>query len=264
MIKNYFSLSGKLVLVTGATGGLGAEIADVFAGLGADLILVDRDGTPLDDACSFLRDKWNVSVSHKYCDLESEVERGILASDLSKNVCGLDVLINNAAFVGTSDLKGWNVSFEEQSLDSWRRAMEVNVTAVFDLCQRLFPLLKASHNSSIVNIASIYGVYGPDWSMYENTGMSNPAAYSASKGALIQLTRWLSRTMAPNTRVNCVSPGGIFRNQNELFVTRYEKKTPLGRMATENDICGAIAFLASDSSSYITGQNIIVDGGWGV
>lgn len=94
--------------------------------------------------------------------------------------------------------------------------------------------------------------------------MSNPAAYSASKGGLIQFTRWLATTIAPDIRVNAISPGGIFRNQPEVFVKRYEAKTPLGRMATEDDFRGVVAFLASDMSRYVTGQNLVMDGGWGV
>jgi NAD(P)-dependent dehydrogenase (short-subunit alcohol dehydrogenase family) len=173
-------------------------------------------------------------------------------------------LVNNAALVGTSDLVGWAVPFEKQSIDTWRRAIEVNLTAVFDLCQGLTPLLNATKNASIINIASIYGINAPDWSLYEGTSLGNPAAYGVSKGGLIQLTRWLSTTLAPNVRVNAISPGGIFRNQPEEFVKRYSSRTPLKRMATENDFRGAIAFLATDMSRYVTGQVISVDGGWGI
>jgi NAD(P)-dependent dehydrogenase (short-subunit alcohol dehydrogenase family) len=127
----------------------------------------------------------------------------------------------------------------------------------------LSPLLKSSDNGCIVNIGSIYGTYGPDWSLYEGTKMSNPAAYAASKGGLIQLTHWLATTVSPEIRVNAISPGGIFRNQPGEFVKRYESRTPLGRMANEEDFRGAIAYLASDLSKYVTGVNLAVDGGWG-
>ena len=125
-------------------------------------------------------------------------------------------------------------------------------------------MLKAAEGANIINIASIYGIYGPIWSLYEGTSMSNPAAYSASKGGLIQFSRWLSTSIAPHIRVNTISPGGVFRNQPEVFVTRYEAKTPLGRMATEDDFRGVVAYLASDLAKYVTGQNLVVDGGWGV
>ena len=157
---------------------------------------------------------------------------------------------------------GWSVPFEDQSVETWRRAIEVNLTAVFDLSQGLHSLLKASKGGSIINIASIYGMNGVDWSLYEGTSMSNPAAYAASKGGLIQLTRWLATTIAPEVRVNAIAPGGIFRNQPEGFVKRYEAKTPLGRMATEEDFRGAIAYLSSDLSRYVTGHVLMVDGGW--
>ena len=177
---------------------------------------------------------------------------------------GLNILINNAAFVGTSELQGWHVPFEKQTVDTWRRAMEVNLTAAFDLCQGLAPMLKIAKGANIINITSIYGEYGPDWSLYKNTSMSNPAAYAASKGGLIQFTRWLATTLAPHVRVNAISPGGISRNQPANFVQRYEARTPLGRMATEDDFRGVVAHLSSDLSKYVTGQNLAVDGGWGV
>jgi NAD(P)-dependent dehydrogenase (short-subunit alcohol dehydrogenase family) len=140
--------------------------------------------------------------------------------------------------------------------------LEVNLTAVFDLCKGLAPLMRASGYGSIINIASIYAVNGPDYSLYEGLDMGNPAAYAASKGGLLQLTRWLSTTMAPEVRVNAVSPGGVLRGQPEEFVERYQARTPLGRMASEEDFKGVIAFLASNLSAYVTGQNIVVDGGW--
>jgi NAD(P)-dependent dehydrogenase (short-subunit alcohol dehydrogenase family) len=142
--------------------------------------------------------------------------------------------------------------------------MEVNLTAVFDLCQGLLPKLKLSDSPSIVNIASIYGIQGPDWRIYEDQNMANPAAYSVSKGGLIQLTRWLATTIAPEIRVNAIAPGGIKRNQPEEFIKRYSAKTPLGRMGTEDDLKGAVAYLSSDLSKYVTGQVLSVDGGWGV
>ena len=113
-------------------------------------------------------------------------------------------------------------------------------------------------------MGSIYGTYGPDWGLYRQTRMGNPAAYAASKGGLLQLTRWLATTLAPQIRVNSISPGGIYRKQPKAFVNRYNARTPLARLATEDDVRGAVAYLASDLSRYVTGQNLSVDGGWGV
>jgi NAD(P)-dependent dehydrogenase (short-subunit alcohol dehydrogenase family) len=211
-----------------------------------------------------LHNNWKVKVFSIECDLEVQDQRNTLLDIVKVNCAGLDCLINNAAFVGATDLQGWTTQFEGQTIDTWRRALEVNLTSVFHLCKALAPELRASLKGSIINIGSIYGELGPDWSLYDGTPMGNPAAYSASKGGLLQLTRWLSTTMAPHVRVNAISPGGLFRNQPKEFVERYVSKTPLKRMAIEDDFRGIIAYLASDMSSYVTGQNICVDGGWGV
>jgi NAD(P)-dependent dehydrogenase (short-subunit alcohol dehydrogenase family) len=263
-IKELSNLKGRRALITGATGGLGKVMADTLAELGADLVLVDRPGSDFDSLSANLIKRWGVKIESQVCDLEQQAQRTELIDWLKNSGQRLNILINNAAFVGTSDLQGWAVPFEQQTIETWRRALEVNLTAIFDLCQGLTPLLKVAESASIINIASIYGIYGPDWSLYEGTNISNPAAYGASKGGLIQFTRWLATTIAPRIRVNTISPGGVFRKQHEAFVQRYEAKTPLGRMASEDDFRGAIAYLASDLSKYVTGHNLAVDGGWGV
>jgi NAD(P)-dependent dehydrogenase (short-subunit alcohol dehydrogenase family) len=263
-IKELMNLNGRRALITGATGGLGKMMAGTLAELGANLVLVDHHGSDLESLSATLVDRWCGKIQHYYCDLEQQAQRTELMDWLKNDGEGLNILINNAAFVGASELTGWAVPFEEQTVETWRRAIEINLTAVFDLCQGLTPLLKAAEGASIINIASIYGVYGPVWSLYEGTDISNPAAYGASKGGLIQFSRWLATTIAPSVRVNAISPGGIFRNQAEVFVKRYEARTPLGRMAIEDDFRGIVAYLASDLSKYVTGQNLAVDGGWGV
>jgi NAD(P)-dependent dehydrogenase (short-subunit alcohol dehydrogenase family) len=263
-ISELMSLQGRRALITGAAGGLGQVMADTLAELGADLVLVDRSATNLAILEKDLREKWPVAIQKLECDLENEGQRLAMIEAVKADGCGLSILINNAAFVGVSNLKGWAVPFEEQTLCTWRQAMEVNLTAVFHLCQAFTPLLSSEGRGNIINIGSIYGEYGPDWGLYAGTTMGNPAAYAASKGGLIQLTRWLATTIAPKVNVNAISPGGVFRNQAEVFVKRYQKRTPLQRMATENDFRGAVAFLASDLSRYVTGQNLFVDGGFGV
>ena len=196
------------------------------------------------------------------CDLETESARGALIESLSAHSDGVAVLVNNAAFVGTSGLAGWATPLEEQRIDTWRRALEVNLTAAFELSQGLLPALRRAEVPSIINVASIYAVVGPDWGLYDGTAMASPAAYAASKGGLLQLTRWMATTVAPAVRVNAITPGGIARGQPALFVERYAARTPLRRMAVEDDFRGVVAFLASDMSAYVTGQNIAVDGGW--
>lgn len=262
-VNALMNMRGRRALITGAAGGLGKIIAHSLAELGAELVLLDRAGEDLAALAADVQTAWSVTAETVFCDLESENERQALIDRLSSEG-HLDVLINNAAFVGSSGLEGWAVPFEEQSIATWRRAIEVNLTAAFHLCQGLSATLSESGKGSIINVASIYGEYGPDWGLYEGTSMSNPAAYGASKGGLLQLSRWLSTTMAPKVRVNSISPGGIARGQAPAFVARYEARTPLGRMATEDDFRGAIVFLVSDLSAYVTGQNISVDGGWGV
>lgn len=263
-IRELMNLKGRRALITGATGGIGKVMADTLAELGADLVLVDRPGSDFQSLTEALTQRWGTKVQYRYCDLEQQEQRTELIDWMKNSGEGINILINNAALVGTSELQGWAVPFEEQTVETWRRALEVNITAVFDLCKGLTPMLRAASGANIINIASIYGVYGPDWRLYEGTKMGNPAAYGVSKGGLIQFTRWLATTIAPNIRVNAISPGGIFRNQPEIFVKRYEAKTPLGRMATEDDFRGAVAYLSSDLSRYMTGQDLAVDGGWGI
>jgi NAD(P)-dependent dehydrogenase (short-subunit alcohol dehydrogenase family) len=255
-------LSGRRALVTGAAGGIGRVMAQTLAELGADLVLVDRPGAVYEAIAGQAAEDRRVAVETIDCDLELTDERERLIRRVSEG--RLDILINNAAFVGTSNLEGWATAFEQQSLDTWRRALEVNLTAAFHLTKGLSGVLRDSGRGSIINVASIYGQYGPDYSLYEGTALGNPAAYGASKGGLIQLTRWLATTLAPGVRVNAISPGGVQRQQPASFVDRYVARTPLGRMATEDDFRGVVGFLAGDLSAYVTGQVIAVDGGWGV
>lgn len=256
-------LDGRWTLITGAAGKLGGVIADSLAELNSNLILVDRSEPELQELRGSLIQRWGVKVICMPCDLELSNQRVELIKKVKSLNSGLNILINNAAFVGASDLQGWALPFEDQTVDTWRRALEVNLTAVFELCQGFTPILRVAEGANIINIASIYGMYGPDWSLYDGTSMSNPAAYGASKGGVIQLSRWLSTTIAPHIRVNSISPGGILRGQPESFIKRYQAKTPLGRLATEEDFRGAIVYLATDLSKYVTGQNLSVDGGWG-
>lgn len=263
-INEMIDLRGKRALITGAAGGLGTVICQTLAELGADLILLDREESNLEEFSKGLKREWKTEIEFKYCDLEVQNQRTDLINWVLNEKDNLNILVNNAALVGTTEMVGWSVPFEEQSVDTWRRALEVNLTAAFDLCKGLVPILRRSQGASVVNIASIYGTSAPDWRLYDGLSMGNPAGYAASKGGLIQLTRWLATTLAPDIRVNVISPGGILRNQLPKFVDRYELRTPLGRMATEDDIRGAIAYFSSDLSKYVTGQNLIVDGGWSI
>ena len=237
-------------------------MAEALAELGADIVVLDNKEEIVKKQAQKIQNDFKVRTLPLALDLANDDQVRGVAQLVVKELGRLDILINCAAFVGTSDLKGWITPFLEQQADTWRQALDVNLTAPFVLTQACTEALKKSEHGSVINVGSTYGVMGPDMSLYEGTQMGNPAGYAASKGGLIQLTRWLSTVLAPSIRVNSISPGGVWRNQPESFVNRYVERTPLKRMASEEDFKGAVAFLASDLSLYVTGQNLMVDGGW--
>jgi NAD(P)-dependent dehydrogenase (short-subunit alcohol dehydrogenase family) len=194
-----------------------------------------------------------------YCDItdEDSVKQTI---DLVFEKYGrIDGLVNNA-YPRTKD---WGAKFEDISYESWQKNVDWQMNSQFLFCQQVFEKMKINNYGSIVNMASIYGVVGPDFSVYEGTTMTNPAAYAAIKGGIINFSRFASSYFGPyGVRVNCISPGGIFDNQNPIFVNNYEKKVPLKRMGLPKDIVKPVTFLLSDGASYITGHNLVVDGGW--
>jgi len=264
MTDGPFRLDGRTALITGGAGHVGREIADALAERGAAVRLVDLETSRVAAVAGELADARGADVTAVVCNLESESERATLVERVVEDEA-LDILVHTAALVGTTPLPGWCVPFEQQSLDTWRRAFEVNLTACFDLCSRLAPLLRQSGHGSIVTIGSIYGEFAPDMRLYDGAPqMGNPAAYGASKAGLIQLTKYMSTVLAPDVRCNALALGGLSRGQPESFVRAYEARVPLGRMGTEGDIRGPTLFLASDMSAYVTGQTLFVDGGFGV
>jgi NAD(P)-dependent dehydrogenase (short-subunit alcohol dehydrogenase family) len=261
-LRELMSLDGRVAVVTGGAGHIGRAIADGLAELGADIAVVDISASGGSDAAAQLKENWPVKAAMFECDFEQSGAVQDLPRLVREKLGRIDIIVNCAAFVGASGLDGWAVPFEQQSASTWRRAIEVNLTAPFVLVQAAAQDLTASGNGSVINISSIYGLSGPDWRLYEGTSLGNPAAYAASKGGLIQMTRWLATTMAPRVRVNAIAPGGVLRETPKPFLDRYVARTPLARMAREEDIKGAAAYLASDLSAYVTGQCIAVDGGW--
>lgn len=254
-VRDKFDMTGKVVLVTGAAGHVARTIIPTLQELGATIIPTDQsiDGMPE----AFMRDSMTPLANlSRWGDIVS------VCQYVLEEFGRLDVLINNAAVTGATGLSGWAVPFDEQNVDSWERSFKVNLLAPMILSQRLAPLLAEGDGGVILNVSSIHGVGGPVWSTYEGSGMGCPAAYAAAKGGLVQLTKYLATTLAPKVRVNALTPGGIARGQPEEFVRRYVERVPLGRMETEDDLAGAIAFLCSDASAYMTGHNLIVDGGW--
>ncbi|QDS95820.1 3-oxoacyl-[acyl-carrier-protein] reductase FabG [Roseimaritima multifibrata] len=261
-IRELMNLSGRVAVVTGGAGHIGIAICEALAELGASVVVVDRDA----DSCGKLTDRLSKQYQSQTLPLaiDLQIEKEVLSiPDSVENRFGrLDILVNCAAFVGASNLSGWVTDFANQSSDAWRMALELNLTTPFVLTQACAPALAKNGSGSVINVGSIYGVVGPDMRMYENTKMGNPVAYAASKGGLLQMTKWMSTVLAPNVRVNAICPGGIQRGQPDSFQEQYCSRTPMGRMGHEQDMKGAAAYLASDLSAYVTGQNLVVDGGW--
>jgi NAD(P)-dependent dehydrogenase (short-subunit alcohol dehydrogenase family) len=255
-------LSGRVALVTGAAGHVGRIFVETLAELGASVAALDLDPRSCDEVSETVARQHGIAVLPLAVDLTDEARVRAVPATVIERFGRLDVLVNCAAMVNTSDLKGWIAPFAEQGIEAWRLALETNLTSPFLLTQGCVGALRASGRGSIVNVGSLYGLVGPDLRLYEGTEMGNAAAYAASKGGLLQFTRWLATVLAPEIRVNAISPGGIWRDQPDVFRRRYEARTPLGRMGTEEDLKGALAYLASDLSAYVTGQDMVVDGGF--
>jgi NAD(P)-dependent dehydrogenase (short-subunit alcohol dehydrogenase family) len=248
----------RLGIVTGACGPLGWAITRHLARSGMHIIAVDLPASVERREPEI----GSLPVTFLASDLTAPGSADTVMEAAGRLSDTLDVLVNNAAFTGDSSLGGYACAFDEQTDDAFDAAVTLNLAVPFRLSRRLAPSLRRSPDGCIVNIASIYGLVGPDLGLYEGTAMGNPAGYAASKGGLVQLTRYLSTVLAPDVRVNCVAPGGLARDQDPTFVKRYEARTPLGRMGSEDDVASAVAWFANSASAYITGQTLAVDGGW--
>ena len=241
------NLKDKIIIVTGGNGLLGSEIILQLKKQGALVINLE------------INIKTNDELTEVECDITNP--KSIIDSIelIKKKYSKIDGLVNNA-YPRTID---WGNKFEDIQIESWKSNVDMQMNSIFYLSQRVLEIMQLQKFGSIVNMASIYGVVGPDFSLYENTEMTMPAAYSAIKGGVINFTRYLSSYYGKyNIRVNCISPGGIYNNQSETFVKNYESKVPMNRMGKSSDIAPAVCFMLSDEASYITGQNIIIDGGW--
>jgi len=261
-IAELLSLDGRAALVTGGAGHLGRAVGETLAELGATVAVldVDEEGARAGvEALCRIRPGAAVAVP---CDLADEVATRAAIRETTTKLGGLDVVVHCAGYVGTTAAPGWAVPFEQQTVEAWDRALRVNLTAAFVIVQTARDALAASGRGAVVLFGSIYGMVGPDFRLYEGTALANPAGYAASKGGLLQLTRYLAMLLAPRVRVNAISPGGVWRDQPDAFHRRYVARTPLGRMGIEEDLKGAVAYLSGDLSAYVTGHNLVVDGGW--
>jgi len=257
-VHDFSSLDGRTILITGGAGHIGCALTAAFLGKGSRVATADVTTT----SAIGLSEKDN--HCHFVVDLSDPVAAAELVDQVVDRFGRLDVVVTAASWMGNSTTPGWNAPFENQDVSLWPEVLSLGVTANFALVRRARTALSANGCGSVVFISSLYGFCAPQPAMYVDTDVNNLAGYAVSKGALTQLARWLSTTMAPEVRVNALSPGGVFRDQEPDFVRRYEDLTPLGRMATEDDLIGPTLFLASDLSRYVTGHNLIVDGGFSV
>lgn len=262
-IERLFSLSGKVAVVTGAAGQLGGEYVKILLGAGASVAAFD---IRLDNPKSQLR---RIS-SDKMIALEADIKKkNSLEKGLKQVVSRLgnpSILINNAAIDAPPNAGEQETGpFETYPESSWDMMMEVNLKGMFLCCQTIGGHMAQTGGGSIINISSIYGMLSPDQRIYEykERPFFKPVTYSVTKSGVFNLTRYLAAYWAKKkVRVNTLTLGGVFNNQDETFLKNYAFRVPLGRMAKQDEYNGAILFLASDASSYMTGANLIIDGGY--
>ena len=266
-IKNLFSLKGKSALVTGATGILGQSFCRALAANGANVAVVDLKLEDVSKLSKELAGEFGVSSMGLVCDVSDPKSVAEMTKKAVKDLGGIHILHNNAA-TKTGNLGDFFASTESYSLQTWNEIMSVNLGGMFLVAQAVGKhMVESGRGGSIIQTASIYGCVGPDQRIYEGSHymgieINTPAVYSASKAGVIGLTKYLATLWgAKGVRVNTLTPGGVQSGQNETFISKYSSRVPLGRMAEPQEMLGALVFLASDASSYVTGQNLIVDGG---
>jgi len=261
-----FDLSGKTAIVTGAAGLLGRHHCRALAEAGALVVATDSDLA----ACAAVAEELGKSGLAIAADVTDPQSLAALAEAALARTGRIDVLVNNAAINDMFENPAAALEqsrFENYPLDLWRRSLDVNVTGVFLCSQIIGAEMARAKRGSIVNLGSTYGVAAPDQSLYldpegRQRFFKSPV-YPATKGAVLSFTRFLAAYWgAVGVRVNALSPGGVENGQDDFFVREYSRRTPLGRMAVATDFMGALVFLASDASVYVTGMNLLVDGGY--
>jgi NAD(P)-dependent dehydrogenase (short-subunit alcohol dehydrogenase family) len=265
-----FDLKGRVGVIVGGAGKMGQEFARILSLAGAHVVIADLD----ENACKEIADRIGSETGRRLqglgCDVSNQEQVLHLFDHIDREIGKLDFLISNVM----SKPMGYYKTFENYSVETWRRVLDVNLTGTFLCCQQAGGLMRKKKQGSIVITSSIYGLVGPDHRLYENCTsdrnpyggkepLSSPGVYAASKGGLVAFARYLATLLAPDgIRVNVLTPGGVYDGQEVSFHQEYVKRTPLGRMAVWSDYNGAILFLVSDASRYMTGANLIIDGGW--
>lgn len=270
MTQELFSLRGKIAVVTGATGLLGRQHCTALGEAGASVVVTDLDGHACAELASALLVETGAKTIGHAADVTQDTSVENLRDRILREYGRIDILVNNAGINDSLErFSGIPAQsrFEHFPLSLWKQMFEVNVTGMFLCAQVLGSVMAAQGSGSIINIASTYGVVAPDQSLYRNSDGTQEfyksPAYPATKGAVIAFTRYLAAYWGGRgVRVNSLSPGGVLNGQGEQFQRAYAQRTPLGRMAQPTEYRGAIVFLASDASHYMTGANLIVDGGW--
>jgi NAD(P)-dependent dehydrogenase (short-subunit alcohol dehydrogenase family) len=254
IFPNKFSLKNKIAVVAGGAGLIGKTVSVGLAQAGAKIYVAD-----IDKKAGVKLEKQNENLKWIELDITDIKSVNSCITKIVKENKKIDIWVN-CAYPRTSDCAD---KFEDVKYESWKKNVDMHLNGYFLCCQKIAEQMKKQRNGSIINFSSIYGVVGPDFSIYEKTNSTMPAAYSAIKGGIITFTKYLATYLAKyGIRVNAICPGGIFDNQPKNFVKKYEEKTPMRRMGKPGDVAGSVIFLASDAASYITGHVLMVDGGW--
>jgi len=260
-LRELESLQGRTAVITGGAGKIAEACAEALGERGASICILDVAEEAARERADQIAQRLAVPASAFGVDVSLEHSVQACVSAVVAKCGAIDILVNNAAYPEV-ELPDEGVELERQDLAHWKANLDVMLTGAFLMTRACAPHLRRSGRGSVTNIGSIYGLLGPDMRLYDGTEMGNPAYYAAAKGGIVQLTRYWATTLAPEVRVNCIAPGGVWRKQPDCFHERYNSRTPLGRMATEEDLKGAIAYISSDLSAYVTGHVLVVDGGW--
>jgi NAD(P)-dependent dehydrogenase (short-subunit alcohol dehydrogenase family) len=265
-----FRLDGRVAVLTGGVGMLGHQFTRTLLAAGARVAIADLSPKTSDVASGIAAEMGGEAIGMSI-DIRRPADVARLVGAVVDRWQRIDILINNAAIDPKFDVavagKQAN-TFEDYPLELWQQSLDVNLTGAFLCCQNVGKVMVQQKSGVIINISSTYGVVAPDQRLYQRDGeatqlLFKPASYAVTKAGIAHLSRYLAAYWAgSNIRVNTLTPHGIFNSQDEQFVRRFAERTPLGRMATQEEMNGALLFLASDASSYMTGANLVVDGGW--